>query len=100
MNKLDTIACITDTVTKILTSQDKILLHDLGAEIKRIKNIIVDNDYKNILKAYGKIKYLNSELIFTDNINEDNYSSTEPKNEAIFFLLCQLIPIDTWMFSY
>ena len=79
MNKIDTIACITDTVTKILTSQDKILLHDLGAEIKRIKNIIVDNDYKNILKAYGKIKYLNSELIFTDNVYEDNYSSAEPK---------------------
>ena len=79
MNKLDTIACITDTVTKILTSENKIPLCDLDTDIKKIKNMIIDYDYESILRAYAKIKYPDSELILTDSVYEDNHSLSGPK---------------------
>ena len=37
MNRFDTIACIADVVTKIITSEDKISLRSLDLDIKRLK---------------------------------------------------------------
>ena len=54
MNRFDTIACIADVVTKIITSEDKISLRSLDLDIKKLKTLLLMMIIRTFLRCMLK----------------------------------------------